>query len=107
VAVLSLFPVYHRSYEAAVLVLPLAWAFAKLHSDFAPAARISLALMTVFLIPGGAVLQVLCSEGIIPGVISSQFWWDPIVMAHEIWALLGLSLVLLYARARAPGESPA
>jgi hypothetical protein len=107
VAVLSLLPIYHRSYEAAVLVLPLAWAFAKLHSEFAPAARISLALMAVFLVPGGALLQVLSSEGIIPRAISSQFWWDPIVMAHEIWALLGLSMVLLYARARATGESTA
>jgi hypothetical protein len=100
VAVLSLLPTYHRSYEAAVLALPLAWAFARLHSEFAPAARISLALVAVFVVPGGALLQVLSSEGIIPPVISRQFWWDPIVMMHEIWALLGLSLVLLYVMAR-------
>jgi len=98
VAVLSLLPIYHRSYEAAVVVLPLAWALAKLHSELAPAARISLALVAVFLVPGGALLQRLSSEGVVPRTISSQFWWDPIVMAHQTWALLGLSLVLLYAR---------
>ncbi len=107
VAVLSLLPLYHRSYEAAVLVLPLAWAFAKLHSEFAAAARISLALVAVFLVPGGALLHILSSQGTIPLVISRQFWWEPIVMVHQIWALLGLSLVLLYARARASGGSAA
>jgi hypothetical protein len=107
VAVLSLLPIYHRSYEAAVLVLPLAWAIAQLHSEFAPSARISLALMAVFLVPGGALLQRLSSEGIIPLAISSKFWWDPVVMAHETWALLGLLLALLYARARAPRGSAA
>ena len=98
VAVLSLLPFYHRSYEAAVLVLPLAWALASLHSEGAWPARISLALMAIFLIHGGALLLLLIYAGTVPPAVADNRWWNAIVMPHEIWALLGLSLVLLYAR---------
>ncbi len=98
IAVMSLLPVYHRFYDAVLLVLPLCWVFAS-YRKARPAAILALLLMVPFLIPGGTILQTMQTDGRIPSSLAEHWWWDTIVMPHEIWALFLLSFLLLYEMA--------
>jgi Glycosyltransferase family 87 len=97
VSVIGLLPVYHRFYDAALLVLPLSWCLTQTMARSLTVSRIALLLMTPFLVPGTALLQQLTEHGKFSGAVTHSWWWDRIVMPHETWALLMLSLVLLYA----------
>ena len=94
IAVISLLPVYHRFYDATLLVLPLCWAFVWLRRERASAA-LSLGLMLPFLIPGGTLLETMQIAGRIPRALTNHWWWEAVVMPHQVWALLFLSIVLL------------
>ena len=96
VSVIGLLPVYHRFYDAALLVVPLCWCMAKTYGPLRTVARIALFLMTPFLFPGAAFLQQLANHGKLADVSGRSWWWDDIVMPHETWALLLLCLVLIY-----------
>jgi len=98
IAVMSLLPVYHRFYDAVLLVLPLCWVVASYRKARLPAI-LALLLMVPFLIPGGTILQTMQINGRIPSTLSEHWWWDTIVMPHEIWALFFLGLLLLYEMA--------
>lgn len=95
IAVVSLLPVYHRFYDAALLVLPLCWIFISFRR-----ARIlgslSLLLMIPFLVPGGTLLETIQASGRVPSTLASRWWWEMIVMPHQVWMLFFLSILLLY-----------
>jgi len=95
IAIISLLPIYHRFYDAALLVLPLCWVFLSFRK-----ARIfgtlSLLLMLPFLIPGGTILETMQANRRIPLTWASRWWWELFVMPHQVWMLLLLSLLLLY-----------
>jgi hypothetical protein len=96
IAVISLLPIYHRFYDAALLVLPMCWVI----GSFRRArmfAVVSLLLMLPFLIPGGTLLETMESSGRIPSALAHRWWWEMIVMPHQVWLLLLLSVLLLYA----------
>lgn len=96
--VLSLLPTYHRNYDASLLVFPLCWILSR--SSFGKLEWLSLFLMLPFVIPGAVLLQTLASEGRIPDSMANAWWWNTLVMPHEIWALLLLSVLLLFAASR-------
>jgi hypothetical protein len=98
IAVASLLPVYHRFYDAALLALPLCWTFASFQKARMPRI-LTLLLLTPFLIPGGTLLQTMQNDGYISSTLVDRWWWNGIVMPHEIWALFFLSLLLLYEMA--------
>ena len=104
VSVMALLPVYHRFYDAALLVVPLCWCLTTQGTTSRERSRLivntSLLLMTPFLFPGAAFLQELATDGRIPPAIMQSWWWNCIVMPHETWALLLLSIVLLLAMKR-------
>jgi hypothetical protein len=94
IAVISLLPVYHRFYDATLLVFPLCWIFV----SFRRAHGTSLAcllLLAPFLIPGGTLLETMQISGRIPASLSQHWWWEAFVMAHQVWALLILSVLLV------------
>jgi hypothetical protein len=95
--VLSLLPVYHRMYDASLLILPLAWSLTALTGPARNTAKGTLLLLVVFLIPGGTALEKLSYSGHFAAV-QHQWWWDAFIMPHEVWALLMLGIVLLYAK---------
>jgi hypothetical protein len=107
IAIISLLPVYHRFYDAALLVVPLCWCMTHIGMTRFGAARTgersnrvataALFLMVPFLVPGTAFLQQLAAHGKVPDAVKHSWWWDRIVMPHETWALVLLCLVLLYA----------
>jgi hypothetical protein len=95
IAIISVLPIYHRFYDAAVLVLPLCWVFISFQKARS-FAIISLLLMAPFLVPGGTLLQMGVDEGRIPSALTDHWWWGAIIMPHQVWLLLFLSGVLLW-----------
>ena len=96
IAIIGLMPIYHRLYDASLLAIPLCWCLSWPPGKLKNVARIAVFLMVPFLVPGTAFLQQLARQGRIPAAWTHYWWWDRVVMPHETWALLLLSLVLLY-----------
>jgi hypothetical protein len=96
VSIIALLPVYHRFYDAGLLVLPLCWCFTRIAGRSKMTVALALLLMTPFLVPGTAFLQQLALHEQIPAAITQSRLWDCLVMPHETWALFLLSLALLY-----------
>ena len=92
--VMSLVPFYHRSYDAALLVFPLAWALRHTHQR-PPWARADLLIMALFLTPGGAFVNQIAERVHLQASAMTSGWWRSFVVAHQAWALLILALLLL------------
>jgi Glycosyltransferase family 87 len=93
ISVLSLIPIYHRSYDATLLVWPLAWCLLLLHNQ--KRQLVTLLLIIPFFLPGPALLADLAQSGRIPA-FSSHPWWSAIALSHQVWDLIFLSFTLLY-----------
>jgi hypothetical protein len=98
IAVISLLPVYHRFYDATLLVLPLCWVFVS-YRKARVFAILSSVLMIPFLIPGGTLLETMEISGRIPAALAHRWWWEAFAMAHQVWLLLFLGILLLYEMA--------
>jgi hypothetical protein len=96
IAIIGLLPVYHRFYDAALLVLPLCWCVTHAVGNERAIAKGALLLMTPFLVPGAAFLEQFAADGHASDVISHSWWWNCLVMPHETWALLLLCFILLH-----------
>jgi hypothetical protein len=96
-AVLSLLPVYHRLYDAFLLIFPLCWSLKEFSGS--KAARAAFFLMLPFLVPGGSALELFQLRGQIPEGFVHSWYWTRFVMPHQIWFLLLLSLLLLWRMA--------
>lgn len=96
-AVVCLLPIYHRYYDAALLTLPLLWSLSPAAANSRIYRYLTLFVMLPFLIPGAWMLESLQNANRIPSYLTHWWWWDILVMAHQIWALLLLSLVLITA----------
>jgi hypothetical protein len=99
VAVLSLLPVYHRFYDAFLLIFPLCWSLREFSGPRKQFARGTLVLVLPFLVPGGTALEEMQRGGRIPHAISESWFWNCGVMPHEIWCLLFLGVLLLWCMA--------
>lgn len=102
--VLNLFPVYHRNYDATVLVFPICWFLSTPECLPKKIAGTGFLLVMLFALPGAVLLQQLARAGRISSRIVKSGWWNTFVMPHETWALLFLSILLLYAMALTRGR---
>jgi hypothetical protein len=103
-ATLSLLPIYHRFYDASLLVLPICWTIRAAAPEYSRL-RIACGLLFLpFLFPGATALAGAASAGHIPEVLLRSWCWQHLVMPHEIWALLLLVIVLLAAMAAHPPQ---
>ncbi len=107
--VLSLLPVYHRFYDAGLLLWPVAWAtllVRRPRTQF-----LTMSALGPFFLPGAAILDRWREQGHIPSRFTDRWWWNMFVMPHEIWCLLVLSALLLLfmiwrqAQAAHPGRN--
>jgi Glycosyltransferase family 87 len=97
--VISLLPIYHRSYDAALLVLPLGWALLQgMQQTAAP--RSTLGLIALFLTPGAALVNQIAERAHMSATITHTWWWRSFIVAHQVWALLLLSTLLLWTMAK-------
>lgn len=103
ILILSLVAVYHRFYDAVLLMWPLAWAF--LRAAHRSAATLVVLLVAPFFVPGPSLLTNLAESGRIPAGIVHQWWWKAMILPHEAWDLILLAGVLLYLMDKTAGES--
>jgi hypothetical protein len=96
ISAIALLPVYHRFYDAAILILPLCWCITTAHGPSKKIVRAAIFLIGPFLLPGAALLQQFAVRGQLPATVANSWWWNCVIMPHETWSLLALSLVLLY-----------
>jgi hypothetical protein len=97
--VISLLPIYHRVYDASLLLLPLAWALSEGEARTWRHRVLVLACLVPFLAPGGTWLEMQAGAGRIPDALTHAWWWHALVMPHQVWALLVMSTTLLLAQA--------
>jgi hypothetical protein len=103
VLVLFLIPVYHRFYDATVLIWPLAWSLLRVAKR---STTVLIAVMVIpFLLPGPIILSQLAASGRIPASVMNGWWWNTIVLPHEVWDLILLEILLLYFMMQPAEES--
>jgi hypothetical protein len=102
-AVISLLPVYHRSYDAALLVFPLGWALLQ-ETHLRTILHSTLALIALFLAPGGTLVAQFAERGHISAHITNSWYWRSFIAAHQVWALLFLCTLLLWAMVKSSAE---
>jgi hypothetical protein len=103
-AVIALLPVYHRFYDASVLVFPLAWSLTDLSGRIRWLGNTTFCLLLPFLVPGGTVLEQMQLRGYVSAAVRDSWWWNATVMPHQVWLLVILTVVLLEAMRRAADD---
>jgi len=103
-AVISLLPVYHRFYDAALLMFPMAWAVMGSRLP-RKAAWSTLGLATLFFTPGGVLISKVAERTHLSAAFLNNWWWRSFIVAHQVWALFLLAIVLLIAMRQAGGDS--
>jgi hypothetical protein len=98
-AALSLLPIYHRVYDAAVLTLAFAWALSALRTESASRARIVLLILCVFLIPFDVLASIYRRVPFLAD-LSDSWWWQALIVPHYAWGLLLVTLILLWTLTR-------
>ena len=104
-ATLSLLPVYHRFYDASLLVLPIAWTLRANAPAYSRLRKACWLLFSLFLIPGSSILERMVSDGHVALRVLSSWWWRHVLMPHEAWALLLIVIALLAAMSIRPGTA--
>ncbi len=103
---LCLMIVYHRYYDATLLLIPVAWAITTL-----PRARLVpitlLAAIAPFAIPGGAALYVAADRGIIPNAITSTALWTDGLLLHQAWLVPVITAITVIGLWRTRSEDGA
>lgn len=94
---LTLLPVYHKVYDATVLVLALAWAMRSLRDPrVRGVAVVTLAALSAFLIPFDLLPLLMQRTRALDGV--AQTWlWRAVIYPHHALATLAVSACALYA----------
>jgi hypothetical protein len=96
IGVISLLPVYHRFYDAGLLIFPIAWA---VMGRKAPrnAAWSTLGLAALFVFPGAVLITQAAERAHLPVENVNSWWWRSFIVGHQVWALFFLAVVLLIA----------
>jgi hypothetical protein len=104
----SLLIVYHRFYDAAILLIPLVWVFWSLASvegrRFGWTRWAVLLGLLPFFVPGAAALYTLERSGRLPERLTGNVLWEVFVLHHQTWALVWLVLALGGALGRCPAR---
>ncbi|MBO0797297.1 MAG: DUF2029 domain-containing protein [Blastocatellia bacterium] len=97
---LGLLASYHRFYDATLLILPLFWSLRSWSGVHKMEARLSFLLIIPFLLPGAVILKESLDHGYLPHTWKSSWWWNSILLTHQVWLLAFLSLCLTFALTR-------
>jgi hypothetical protein len=90
-AILTLLPIYHRYYDASLIVIPLALCLPRWRHRHA---QIILALLLFFLLPVGWAVN-LVRKNYLPTTITTSHFWNLGIMSLFPWLLLLMLIVLL------------
>lgn len=101
VSVLTLLVVYHRSYDAVLLLIPAALFLRSIRQNRERTLAVfGLATIAVFLAPGSAILYDLEKRGRISAYISNSWLWRNGILLHQAWAIVLLGIVIAVVRFR-------
>ena len=102
IAVFCLLPVYHRFYDASLLIFPLYWAFFHVPSGSRSAMTVVPVVLLIlpFVLPGAVLLSNLVDTHRVATSVATSYWWNAFVMPHQVWALVGLYACLVWRFAR-------
>ncbi len=103
VAVLSLLVTYHRTYDAVLLAIPLAWAFAA-DRQARPLALAVVLCGLVFVVPGQTMLHEWVVAGRISSVTAGTTFWVSGIAVHQVWLVVLCCVLLLIAAWRVAKE---
>lgn len=102
----SLMIVYHRFYDASILLLPLGWVVWSLVSDggkrFGWTRWAVLLGILPFFVPGAVFIEKMQRDGHVPTGLASNLLWDTFVVHHQAWALVWLTAALVLALSKCP-----
>lgn len=98
VGTMGLMLVYHRSYDAIVLLTGIAWAIGAWRRGLRAHALIVALGCGVFALPFTGLFATLVEKGVIPDSVASTSLWRVMIMGHQSWALLLIGVVLLWCR---------
>jgi hypothetical protein len=93
-----LVPLYHRFYDAGLLIFAVAWAIKESSVYASKYAMLTLAAATPFLIPGAAILRYLGQNNSSVAGLSETFWWKFLIAPHQAWMVLLILTLLLGAQ---------
>jgi hypothetical protein len=85
---------YHRTYDAWFVLLPVAWVLARLRTLPTLISTGVLCGGAAFLLPGPAALKTLEGRGVIPADIAAGAAWQYGALAHQVWLLAALALIV-------------
>jgi Glycosyltransferase family 87 len=102
--VISLMPIYHRFYDASLLVFPMAWSLSDLSGRIRSLGKVTFCLILPFLVPGGTVLEQMQLGGHLSAALRNSWWWKAMIMPHQVWLIVILTVVLLEAMRRAANQ---
>lgn len=99
-ATVCLFVVYHRFYDAVLLVWPVAVAIRMIADRRNLALAWSLlGLCALFFVPGAVILSAAAVKGWVPADLSNSAFWQNALLPHEAWTLPVIALLLVAIRA--------
>ncbi len=94
-SLITLLCVYHRYYDATLLLFPIAWAIFSI-ARFPKLAALQLGLTAPMLAPIPATLYALHERGWIDAGVHESAAWQILVLRHQVW-LLAAMLVVMFA----------
>ena len=97
IAVWGLLAVHNHSYGAALLVLPLAWAFQTLPTPDRPLAVLTILFSSPLCFPGVDIFDKLFRIGWVSQPVYEAWWWRTFVMPHRVYALVAVAACLFCA----------
>jgi len=99
VSVLGLLVAYHRYYDAVLLVIPIAWACSVMGTPQRHLGMVVLILCADFLLPFQSIFFEIGQRGILPASLTGGVFWNAVVLAQHVWALIFMAITLLVAAA--------
>src|SRR5262249_31326205 len=88
--------IYSRFYSATLLIFPLAWALVTIRRGYPYLSVLALLCIFVFFMPGVAILNVWSRQ--FPAQVTTSWWWNYLLLPHQIYALLILSICTVVAK---------
>lgn len=104
VSVISILAVYHRIYDAAVLIFVVAFAMgqlADLKEGMVNRSLAAMAMLAVFLAPGASALHSAVKIGAVPDWVASTMVWNGVIVPHATVVLVALAALLCICRTTA------
>jgi hypothetical protein len=97
-SLITLLPVYHRFYDASLLIFAVAWAMTELRGAASVYAWICIAGTVPFMVPGAAALKALVRSSALIAALSRSWWWNIFVGPHQVWLIAAMLVALLLAQ---------